>query len=155
MDSECALSAVVFASFHPRPVSPYVSFINFHSRGELALVLFCSAQVLSHASTATRCDLRDPGWGDPGFPQRGLLLPHLRMAIFDVLLVVVFQMACVDNSTKEAILIHQEHLTVQLPCFVVVLFFCLFCLCLLFFVVCVFGFAWFPVFVVCLRQLDS
>ena len=36
---------------------------------------------------ATRCDLRDPGWGDPGFPQRGLLLPHLdghlcRFAVF-------------------------------------------------------------------------
>ena len=25
------------------------------------------------------CDLGDPGWGDPWFPQGAVLLPHLRV----------------------------------------------------------------------------
>ena len=49
---------------------------------------------------AARCDLRDPGGEDPGFPQRGLLLLHLLMAIlflFDV--DFACQMACADDGT--------------------------------------------------------
>ena len=67
--------------------------------------------------------------GDPGFPQRGLLLPNLRMAIFDVLLVIVFQMACADNSTKDAILIHQEHSLSNCPVLWLCCFFCFVCVC--------------------------
>ena len=65
--------------------------------------------MLSYALTATRCDLRDPGWGDPGFPQRVLLLPHLQRAIFGVCFAFVFQMARADDSTQDALLIRQEH----------------------------------------------
>ena len=32
---------------------------------------------------ASRCDFRDPGWGDPGFPQRDVLFLHLPRAPCD------------------------------------------------------------------------
>ena len=42
----------------------YVSPSLFHSPG-ISTWLMCIGA--SHACTASQCDLRDPGWGDPGF----------------------------------------------------------------------------------------
>ena len=104
--------------------------------------------------TATRCDLRDPGWGDPGFPQRGLLLPapdgHL---CFLWCYLFAFQMARVVHSTQDAVLISQE---LALQCGVFVWFVsCGVCLVLFLFFCVVFVVVFFVLFSfsVCLAAL--
>ena len=52
--------------------------------------LLRSAQVRCYARKAAHCDLRDPGWGDPGFLQDALLLLSHLVAILFLLFAFVF-----------------------------------------------------------------
>ena len=44
-----------------------------------------------HAGTASWCDLRDPGWGDPGFRHHDLFAWHLPVILLSFVLVLLFQ----------------------------------------------------------------
>ena len=111
-----------------------------------------------HTLTATCCDLRDPDWGDPRFPQCVLLLIHPPMAIlFGRCLICISSMAFAGDSTQAAIGIKLKSRMLSIcPVFVRFLFLCLFCLFSFLVLLVVFCFlSWFPVFAMCLRHLDS
>ena len=106
---------------------------------------------------AAHCDLRDPGWGDPGFPQCALLLLSPPVAILILLfgLVVLFRIdgrcsAWHTRCCRDQFLRANSYSF--MACFFRLLFFVFFCwfLCLVFVFVCLF-FLWFlvPLVVLC------
>ena len=90
---------------------------------------------------AAQCDLRDPGWGDPGFPQCALLVPSPPVAIWCLCfvgLVCFALMASVARGTQDVIATNiSRRVAIPLACFALFavfvccwfLFLCVFCFC--------------------------
>ena len=96
---------------------------------------------------ASRSDFRDPGWGDPGFPQRDVAFAPSPGPFVIVMFSCLFALPKARDlfSTQAAGLIRIRAILSNMTFFVLFFFVCC-CLCFLFFV---FGFGalWlFPVF---------
>ena len=62
---------------------------------------------------ASRCDFWDPGWGDPGFPQRDVLLLHLLRASVTVMFsgLFVLHKAPISSAHKLLFNLHRPILS--------------------------------------------
>ena len=64
-----------------------VSHLSFHTPG-ISIRSMCIGAC--HACTASLCDLRDPGWGDPGFRHRDFLAWHPKVHPVMLMIFLVF-----------------------------------------------------------------
>ena len=112
--------------------APHLSFMFLKEYWfrELYLGLKVTASFDRSESYTRVCDLWDPGWGDPGFPQCALLLFSSLMAIFFPMLIGPFclvSMAGVVHGTQDAIAPNFRANSFSMACFLVLVSFLFVC----------------------------
>ena len=109
-----------------------------HSRCDPASSVFApKCKGVNYAGMAARCDLWDPGWGDPWFPHRAVLLPTPSgMACF------VFCFGYGHTSMTHKMSLRSLQVLTEIPLLMLVVGFCF-----LFF--CGFLLVWFVLFCFC------